>query len=56
MQTYRNEILRSIESEINKRLIEEFEQVKSTLGSDMQLFEAVEIIKDVPRYNRTLGK
>lgn len=56
LETYRNEILRSIEAEINKRIIEEFEQVKASLNSDMQLFEAIQIIKDRERYNRILGK
>lgn len=54
--TYKNEILRSIDAEINKRVIEEFEQVKASLDSDMQLFEAIQIIKDAERYNRILGK
>lgn len=53
---FKNEILRSIEAEINKRVIEEFEQVRASLDSDMQLFEAIQIIKDSERYNRILGK
>ncbi|MDD5363265.1 MAG: S41 family peptidase [Ignavibacteria bacterium] len=51
----KDEILRSIETEINKRIITEKEQIESTFNSDMQLQEAIKLMIDRERYTKILG-
>jgi carboxyl-terminal processing protease len=51
----REELKRSIESEINKMIITETEQIASTFDSDKQLQEAIRILKDGSQYNKILG-
>ena len=52
----KDELKRSIEYEMNKRIITEIEQIEATFPQDIQLQEAVSIIRDRAEYNRLLGK
>jgi carboxyl-terminal processing protease len=51
----RDELKRSIESEINKMIITEAEQIAATFDSDRQLQEAIKVLKDRKLYNQILG-
>ncbi|MGB9695701.1 MAG: S41 family peptidase [Ignavibacteria bacterium] len=44
------EISRSIEEEINKRIITEKEQIEATFGNDIQLQQAISILKNLDYY------
>lgn len=52
----KEEILKSIVDEINKRIITESEQFEATFPFDLQLEKAVSILENKPEYNRLLGK
>jgi len=52
----KDELKRSIESEMNKRIITEKEQIEAAFLQDIQLQEATSIIRDRTEYNRLLGK
>ena len=52
----KDELKRSIEYEMNKRIITEIEQIEATFPQDIQLQEAIGIIRDRAEYNRLLGK
>lgn len=52
----RDELKRSIEYEMNKRIITEMEQIEATFPQDIQLQEAIRIIRDRVEYNHLLGK
>ena len=56
LESAREEIIRSISEEINKRLVEEFAQIEATFPTDKQLQKAVNIINDPAEYNRLLSK
>jgi hypothetical protein len=51
----KDEIKRSIESEINRMIVEEKEQIEGTFDSDRQLQEAISIVLDKARYSNILG-
>lgn len=51
----KDELERSIESEINKRIITESAQIEATFDNDLQLQEAIKVIKDNSVYKRLLG-
>ncbi|MFZ4589623.1 MAG: S41 family peptidase [Ignavibacteria bacterium] len=51
----KDEIKRSIESDINRMIVEEKEQIEGTFDSDMPLQEAISIILDKARYSNILG-
>ncbi|MCE1164514.1 MAG: S41 family peptidase [Bacteroidetes bacterium] len=55
IENAKEEILRSIETEINKRIIEDSKQIETTFGSDSQLQEALKVILDKERYSKILG-
>jgi len=52
----KEELKRSIESEINKMIITESEQIAAAFETDGQLQEAVRILKDRNSYNKILNK
>lgn len=56
LEASKEAIMRSIAEEINKRLVEEFEQIEATFPSDKQLQEAVRLINSSSDYNLLLGK
>jgi len=56
LEKAKEEILRSLEKEINKIIITEKEQIEATFSKDIQLQEALKLIMDKPRYNSILGK
>jgi carboxyl-terminal processing protease len=51
----KEELKRSIESEINKMIITESEQIVATFDTDKQLQEAITILKDGEQYKKVLG-
>ncbi len=51
----KEELKRSIEAEINKMIITEAEQIVATFDSDIQLQEAIKVIKDKNLYNKILN-
>jgi carboxyl-terminal processing protease len=51
----KDEVKRSIESEINRMIVEEKEQIEGTFDSDRQLQEAISIVLDKARYSNILG-
>lgn len=51
----KEELKRSIETEINRMIVEEKEQIEGTFDSDKQLQEAISIILDKARYSNILG-
>jgi carboxyl-terminal processing protease len=55
LENAKPEILRTIESEINKRIITEKEQTEATFDTDIQLQEALSIINDLERYRNILN-
>jgi len=52
----KDELKRSIESEMNRRIITEKEQIEAAFIQDIQLQEAISIIRDRAEYDRLLGK
>ena len=56
IENAKEEIKKAINEEINKRLINEKEQIAATFEFDKQLQEAMRIIKDRSAYNSLLGK
>lgn len=56
MELAKDEVMRSIVNEINKRIIEETEQIEATFPFDMQLQEAINIVENPTEYNRYLGR
>jgi len=56
MDRAKDEIKRSIAAEINKMLVAEKEQIEEGFDFDVQLQEALAIIKDNARYTSILGK
>jgi len=56
IENAREEIKKAIMEEINKRIINETEQITATFAFDTQLQEAVRIIKDETTYKLLLGK
>jgi carboxyl-terminal processing protease len=56
MEASKDAIMRSISEEINRRLVEEFEQIEATFPSDKQLQEAVRLINNSSDYHMLLGK
>jgi carboxyl-terminal processing protease len=55
LENAKEELKRSIESEINKMIITETEQIAATFDTDKQLQEAINILKDRNQYNKILG-
>ena len=55
LENAKNEILRTIESEINKRIITETEQIEAAFLTDIQLQEAISIVNDLARYRNILN-
>lgn len=55
LENAKEELKRSIESEINKMIITEAEQIASTFDSDRQLQEAIKVLKDRDLYNKILA-
>ena len=51
----KEELKRNIESEINKMIVEEKEQIEGTFDSDRPLQEAISIVLDKVRYTNILG-
>jgi carboxyl-terminal processing protease len=51
-----DELKRSIEFEMNKRIITEREQIEAAFQQDIQLQEAISIIRNRAEYERLLGK
>ena len=51
----KDEIKRNIESEINKRIITETAQIEATFDNDLQLQEAIKVIKDKISYIKLLN-
>jgi len=51
----KDELKRSIESEINRMIVEEKEQIEGTFETDKQLQEAISIVLDKTRYSNILG-
>lgn len=56
IENAKEEIKKAIAEEINKRIINETEQIAATFSFDKQLQEAMRIIKDDAEYKRLLGK
>ena len=56
IEAAKDEIMKSISEEINKRLVEEFARIEATFATDKQLQEAVKIINDPSEYNSLLSK
>lgn len=56
IENAKEEIKKAVTEEINKRLINEKEQIAATFEFDKQLQEAVSIINNPSRYNQLLGK
>lgn len=56
IENAKEEIKKAIAEEINKRLINEKEQIAATFEFDKQLQEAISIIKNPMQYNQLLGK
>ncbi len=56
VENAKEEIKKAIAEEINKRIINETEQIAATFSFDKQLQEAMRIIKDDAEYKRLLGK
>jgi len=52
----KDEIKRNIESEINKRIVTEAAQIEATFENDLQLQEALKIIKNKDEYSKLLNK
>ena len=52
----KDELKRSIEYEMNKRIITEKEQIEAAFPQDMQLQDAIRIIEDRAEYERLLGR
>lgn len=52
----KDEILRNIANEINKRIVTESEQYEATFPYDIQLQDAIKILENKNDYNRLLGK
>jgi carboxyl-terminal processing protease len=50
----REELKRAIESEINRRIVNEKEQIEALFPSDIQLQEALRIIRNVEEYRKLL--
>jgi carboxyl-terminal processing protease len=55
LENAKGEILRTIENEINKRIITEKEQIEAALDNDLQIQEAISIISDTARYRNILN-
>ncbi len=55
IENAKEELKRSIESEINKMIITEAEQIAATFDSDRQLQEAIKVLKDRDLYNNILA-
>lgn len=55
IENAKEELKRSIESEINKMIITEAEQISATFDSDRQLQEAIKVLKDKDLYNKILA-
>jgi carboxyl-terminal processing protease len=51
----KDEIKRNIDAEVNKRIITEEAQIEATFENDMQLQEAIKIIKDKTEYIKILN-
>lgn len=51
----KEELKRSIEAEINKMIITESEQIAATFDTDLQLQEAIKVLKDNSLYSKILG-
>jgi carboxyl-terminal processing protease len=56
IENAKEELKRNIESEINKMIITESEQIAAAFETDGQLQEAVRILKDKNSYNKILNK
>ncbi|MBP9096456.1 MAG: PDZ domain-containing protein [Ignavibacteria bacterium] len=56
VENAKEEIKKAITEEINKRLINEKEQIAATFEFDKQLQEAIAIINNPTQYNQLLGK
>lgn len=56
IENAKEEIKKAITQEINKRLINEKEQIAATFEFDKQLQEAISIINNPTKYNQLLGK
>jgi carboxyl-terminal processing protease len=56
IETAKEEIMRSISEEINKRLVEEFAQIEATFSTDKELQRAVSLINDSAEYYRLLSR
>ncbi|MBN8571491.1 MAG: S41 family peptidase [Ignavibacteria bacterium] len=56
IENAKEEIKKAITEEINKRLINEKEQIAATFEFDKQLQEAIAIINNPTQYNQLLGK
>jgi len=56
LENAKEEIKKAIAEEINKRLINEKEQIAATFEFDKQLQEAIAIINNPAQYNQLLGK
>jgi len=56
IENAKEEIKKAIMEEVNKRIINETEQITATFAFDKQLQEAVRIIKDETAYKLLLGK
>jgi carboxyl-terminal processing protease len=56
VENAKEEIKKAITEEINKRLINEKEQIAATFEFDKQLQEAIAIIKNQAQYNQLLGR
>ena len=52
----KDELKRNIESEMNKRIITEIEQIEAAFTQDIQLQDAIRIVRDRVEYDRLLGK
>jgi carboxyl-terminal processing protease len=52
----KDEIKRNIESEINKRIVTEAAQIEATFDNDLQLQEALKVIKNKDEYLKLLNK
>lgn len=55
IENAKEELKRSIESEINKMIITEAEQIAATFDTDRQLQEAIKVLKDRDLYNKILA-
>lgn len=56
LEKAKEEIMRSISEEINKRLVEEFAQIEATFSTDKQLQSAVNLINNPSEYYRLLSR